>query len=69
MYIFGHLEVGGGGGLCKFEPTRLMATSAPLYAAAVISQNARNVGSLIPAGAMPCPEVTRVLSRSSLRPL
>lgn len=53
----------GGGGfvVCKFEPTRLMATSAPLSAVVVISQNARNASSLIPAGAMPCPEVTRVL--------
>lgn len=45
----------------KFEPTRLVATSAPLSAVAVISQNARNASSLIPAGAMPWPEVTRVL--------
>lgn len=62
MYIFGHLSVGeGGGAVCKFKPTRLMAT--PLCAVAAISQNGRIASSLIPAGAMPGPEMTRVLPR------
>lgn len=62
MYIFGHLSVGeeGGGVVCKLEPTRLMAMPALLCAVAAISQNGRIASSLIPAGAMPGPEVTRV---------